>query len=358
MDKIYSDLDNPAGLGSIKKLYDEMRKRNSKITKEDVKKFLKKQHSYTLTKVTKNKFPRRKFLFPFPGHTLVADVAYVKYYPTNKPYLLVLLDGYSRYAFVFELASLKSTDVRDALKRFFDDTTHSWKRLLSDDGVEFKNKLVMNLLKTHGVIRYSTLQREIKASIAERFIKTLKDKISRFVIHFNTEEFSKKLQKIVNTYNLTPHRSLMFKSPTDVFLLTDWHDIKTFSVLLYKKHLVKGRSVSKALSTGTVVRIKNWRGSFTRTYHLQNSRELFRVDSVNFHHVPITYNLKDLEGKKILGIFYKEELTEVDDSGLYEIKVLKTRKRKGKVEYLVKYVHFPDSKAEWIQSKMIERIRR
>ena len=174
MDKIYSDLDNPAGLGSIKKLYDEMRKRNSKITKEDVKKFLKKQHSYTLTKVTKNKFPRRKFLFPFPGHTLVADVAYVKYYPTNKPYLLVLLDGYSRYAFVFELASLKSTDVRDALKRFFDDTTHSWKRLLSDDGVEFKNKLVMNLLKTHGVIRYSTLQREIKASIAERFIKTLK----------------------------------------------------------------------------------------------------------------------------------------------------------------------------------------
>ena len=307
MEKIYSDINNPAGLGSIQKVFNEIKKVDAKITRDDVKKFLNSKPAYTLNKATKNKFPRRKFMFPFPGHTIVADVAYIKYYAKhNKPYLLVLLDGYSRYATVFQLASLKSNIVRDAFKYFFENSVYAFKKLLTDDGVEFKNKSLRNLLDDVGVISYSTLQRDIKASIAERFIKTLKDKITRFVVHFNDESFSEKLQNIVKTYNLTPHRSLMYKSPTDVFLMTDWNAIKKFSMLLYKKYNSQIKSVSKPLSLGTVVRIKNWRGTFARTYHLRNSRELFRIDKVNKSHVPITYNLKDLEGKDISGIFIKK----------------------------------------------------
>ena len=358
MEEIYSNLNNPAGIGSIDKLYKETKKIDPKITRSEVKKFLRGKPSYTLNKVTKNRFQRRQFIFPKPGHTIISDVAYVKYYQKyNKPFLLVMIDGYSRYASVFPLSSLKSREVTSSLNFFFENSIYKFSKLLSDSGQEFTNRSVQKLLREKfGIEQYSTFQRDIKASIVERFIKTLKDKITRFVVEFNSENFSDRLQDIVRTYNFTPHRSLMYKKPIDVFLMTDWNLIKNFSITLFKKRFKKIKSVGQPLSPGTVVRIKNSSGVFKRTYHLRNSYELFRIHSVNESHVPVTYNIQDLDGENISGIFYTDELIPVEDSGMYDIQVLKERRRKGRVEYLIRYVHFPNSKEEWVKKSMLEKL--
>ena len=61
MEKIYSDLKNPAGLSSIEKLYREVKKNDHEVTKNYVVKILNFKESYTLRKGTRNRFPRRNF---------------------------------------------------------------------------------------------------------------------------------------------------------------------------------------------------------------------------------------------------------------------------------------------------------
>ena len=120
MESVYSDLKHPAGLASVQKLCRELKKDDDTVTKKDVEKYLASKESYTLHRHGRNKFSRRKFMFKQPGHTLMADVAYMKMYEKeNVPYLFILMDGYSRYLSVFPVKSLKASEVVKILDSFF-----------------------------------------------------------------------------------------------------------------------------------------------------------------------------------------------------------------------------------------------
>ena len=95
MEKIYSNINRPAGLASVQKLYKAIKKTNKKIKLSDVKRFLSSQESYTLHRTTRKRFPRRKFIFKQPGETLISDIAYfAPCREVNKQYFLFLIDGY------------------------------------------------------------------------------------------------------------------------------------------------------------------------------------------------------------------------------------------------------------------------
>ena len=126
--------------------------------------------------------------------------------------------------------------------------------------------------------------------------------------------------------------------------------------MLYKRHSKITWTVGKQISSGQVVRIQSSRHTFYRALHLQNTYELFKGNNIEKDHIPITYNLIELDGEPIKGIFYREELTPVEDKGLYAIEILKKRKRKGKREYLIRYVHFPASPEKWVSENMLEKL--
>jgi len=358
MNRVYNDLESIGGISSIKKLYDEVKKINGEVNIDDVKNFLKTKPAYTQNKIQPNRFFRRKFMFPFPGHTICADVAYLNpYVENNCPYILVLMDGYSRYVTCFPLKSLKSSEIVPILDEFFEKSIYRYSKIFTDCGVEFLNNSVKKIYKKHNVKWYTTYSKQIKVSIVERFIKTLKRKFTHYVVNFNDENFLKDLNVMVKTYNLTPHRSLLWKTPMDVFLTDDWEKIKAFSQSIYKSHYQKMRIVRDQLSIGEVVRIKNVKHTFKRAYHLENSIELFKVDKVNLEHVPITYNLKDLDGEPIIGIFYRQELVKAEDPGIYRIEIIRQRMRNKKSEFLVKYVDFPSSAPQWVDGKSLKKIK-
>lgn len=144
-----------------------------------------------------------------------------------------------------------------------------------------------------------------------------------------------------------------YKTPTDIHLLTEWSDIVLAHKQMYKyKKKSNSKSLAATLLEDTHVRVvaaETTQSRFAKESNVLNTREIFKIGKIKKTN-PITYILHDLENKKIEGSFYREELIPVVDSGRYRIEVLKTRKRKGKIEYFVKYIDYPASKPEWVKS--------
>ena len=79
--------------------------------------------------------------------------------------------------------------------------------LRTDNGTEFKNRWVKQLLKKEGIHAYTT-KNETKANFAERVICTIKGMMYRYFLHQQTYQYTDILQDLVYNYNHRPHGSL------------------------------------------------------------------------------------------------------------------------------------------------------
>ena len=94
---------------------------------------------------------------------------------------------------------------------------------------------------------------------------------------------------------------------------------------------------------GDRVRIAIQRQPFRKGYLGDWSEEIFEV-ALRLPTTPITYELRDLAGELIKGRFYEYEVQKVSksDAERFDIdRILKTRKRGGKIQYLVSWKGYP-----------------
>ena len=78
----------------------------------------------------------------------------------------------------------------------------------TDKGTEFMGKAFSDLLKKNSIQFFTTENKDIKASIVERFQRTLQECIHRLFTATHSERFVDELQNIVTSYNRTYHRSI------------------------------------------------------------------------------------------------------------------------------------------------------
>ena len=83
-----------------------------------------------------------------------------------------------------------------------------------DQGSEFYNNSFKRILKINSIEMYSTYN-EGKSAVAERFIRTLKNKIFKDMTAVSKNISFYMLTDIVNKYNNTVHRTIKMK-PIDV----------------------------------------------------------------------------------------------------------------------------------------------
>ena len=83
-----------------------------------------------------------------------------------------------------------------------------------DQGSEFYNNSFKRILKINSIEMYSTYN-EGKSAVAERFIRTLKNKIFKHMTAVSKNISFYMLNDIVNKYNNTVHRTIKMK-PIDV----------------------------------------------------------------------------------------------------------------------------------------------
>ena len=138
----------------------------------------------------------------------------------------------------------------------------------------------------------------IKAALAERLIRTIRLLISRYCTLKNTAAFIHDLDKITQTYNQRPHRSMSNFSPREVHCSENTFDafLKQYSNDNEKK------KKKKKFNIGDTVRINRTTNIFEKGNYLW-STELFKVSKI-LDTTPTTYRLGDTKDDEILGCLY------------------------------------------------------
>ena len=162
-----------------------------------------------------------------------------------------------------------------------------------DQGGEFQNNLFKRFLKINNIEMYSTYN-EGKSVVAERFIRTLKNKIFKHMTAVSKNVYFDVLDDIVNKYNNTVHRSIKMK-PIDV-TSDSYAEYNEDSNVTKPKFKVHNR-----------VRISKYKNIFAKGYTQNWSEEVFIVSKIQ-DTVQWTYVISDLNGEKISGSFYEKEL--------------------------------------------------
>ena len=135
---------------------------------------------------------------------------------------------------------------------------------------------------------YSTFN-EGKSVVAERFIRTLKNKLYKHMAATGKNVYYDVLDDRVNKYNNTKHSTIKMKPK----------DVKNDNSRIY---IDVHNEKSARYNVGDRVRISKFKNIFPNW-----SREIFIINKIN-DAVPYTYNLKDLNGEEIIGSFYDREL--------------------------------------------------
>ena len=141
---------------------------------------------------------------------------------------------------------------------------------------------------------YSTHNEE-KSVVAERFIRTLKGKIYKYMTSISKNVYIDKLDDIVDEYNNTYHTTIKMK-PIDVKDITY---INTSKEINNKDPIFK---------VGDRVRISKYKNIFAKGY-MPNT-------------IPWTYVINDLNDEEIIGTFYEKELQKTNQEELRIEKVI------------------------------------
>ena len=148
---------------------------------------------------------------------------------------------------------------------------------------------------------YST-NNEGKSVIAERFIRTLNNKIDKYMTSLSKNVYINRLDHIVKEYNNTYHKSIKMK-PVDV---------KDNTCIDFKKEV---NDKNPKFKVGDHVRISKYKNSFTKGYVPNWSEEIFIIKKIKST-VPWTYVINDLNGEEIIRTFYENEYQKTDQKEL------------------------------------------
>ena len=111
------------------------------------------------------------------------------------------------------------------------------------------------------------------------------------------------------------------------------------------------------IKAGALVRVSKVREKFDKGYLPNWSQELFVVDKAEPGAPPL-YSLKDLDGEKLDGRFYAEEIQQVakPEEDIYRIEaVLGSRRSAGMRQVLVRWRGFPTKFDSWLNAKDVIR---
>ena len=217
-------------------------------------------------------------------------------------------------------------------KKFLNESNCKPNKTWVDKGSEFCNTSMKPFLQNNYIEMYSR-HNEGKAFIAERFIRTLKNEIYKYMTSVSKNAYIDKFDDKVNKYNNTYHSTIKMKHV----------DVKSNTYIYSSKEI---NDKDTKFKINDIVRISKYKTIFAKGYFPNWYERVFVIKKVK-NTVPWTYAINDLNGKGIFGTFYKKELQKTNQK---EFRIEKVTNRKADKLY-VKWKGYKNLFNDWIDKK-------
>ncbi|KAK3908541.1 Putative uncharacterized transposon-derived protein [Frankliniella fusca] len=248
-------------------------------------------------------------------------------------YILCVICVFSKFAWRIPVKNKTSSEIIRGFASLFSTTQRRCTRLVADKGGEFNNRRFHNFLEQNDMEFFSTSNPDTKASVCERFQRTLKEKLYRVFTHRENYRYTDGLlDDIVHAYNNTYHRSIKM-TPHEAS--QPENTLKVYHALYppeRKKKCPKLREHLKRVTLGTW----NW------------SEEIFKIVSVIPHSLPC-YKIKHLDGDEVSGTFYEPELQKVRKPDSFKIAyIVRSIGKNSSRKHLVHWRGYPEKSRSWV----------
>ncbi|KAL3110576.1 hypothetical protein niasHT_012910 [Heterodera trifolii] len=163
----------------------------------------------TLMRPRRVHFPRAKTVaagFMTDVQVDLADFQALSRHNGGHRYLLVAIDVLSKRLFVVPLKNKRAEEMLEAFKELIEQMPMVPHRIFSDKGTEFKNKLVKEFFEEQEIAKHEPVHSSVKASVAERAIRNVKQRLYRYFAEKQTLNWVDIVQQIVDGINSAPSR--------------------------------------------------------------------------------------------------------------------------------------------------------
>lgn len=254
---------------------------------------------------------------------------------------------FSKYLFCRLLKNKKTSTVAAAMEDIFKESGRVPERIQSDKGSEFLGKEFKNLMKKHNIHHYWTFT-ALKASMAERIIRSIRNLIRRHQHERGTMRFVDHFQDLVRQYNEVFVHSKIKMTPSQVTKANEAEVLEKVYGAANKR-----RCVNPRYYVTQPVRLYLSRKTFQK--ESQNfTTEIFFISEVYNYVHPCMYGLINIDGEDIIGKVYSNEITSVRRPSLYLVEKI-LEKDSGKS--LVRFKGMDKDRDEWIPDEDIHTIR-
>jgi hypothetical protein len=293
LSKLFND--PKTGFVGAEKLLRRAKQYNPKITLAQVKEFLKDNSIHQVfQKPTKENTARR--IHGKIGH-YQADLTFLtRYKAQNSNYhiLLNVINVNTKYAYVVALKDKTQDTVLHALERIRQKSIidgRPLKVLQTDNGKEFTNNKIITWMNVNNIkSQYCEKEDKKCLGVGERFNRTIKLMIEKYLTSRNSNRWIDKLEDFVENYNSSYHSSI--KKIPERLEIFDEVDLIRESIA----H--NNRLDSKSIKRGDFVRLLNQRGAFEKEGQ-RFTCKIYLVEEVGLNSIRVQdkekqYNLSEI----------------------------------------------------------------
>ena len=345
--------DKPWSFGNSKNI----KKHNPNLKHEEIDNFLAKNEIYTRFKQHRKpaKYSpiyvyRKRELFQadvvfFTNEALVAENDGYKY-------MFTCIDCFTKMAWVYPMRTNKCATVMECFQDILRKCGKQPERLNSDRGSELICKSFKNFLAEQKIFHYLSYSSR-KCPIVERFNLTIQNLLYKIMATKRSWKWTEFIGQAMKIYLHRKH-STIGMPPIEAEKEHNSSLVRQNLFTFFQKN--RKRQMKPKYKLNETVRIWKARRTFQRGYDENFSREYFKIREIK-QNLPVPrYILEDSMGNPITGSFFQDELIKFEPDDLFEIEVIRTRKRGKKTEFLVHYLGYPSSMDQWLPEKELKNL--
>lgn len=210
--QFYYEAESPGNFGSLRRLKETLKKNEKKVSDHDIATFLQGQRAHNAFLVRPRNFPRRSVIHKAPYDIIscdLGDLFCLGKYNSGIKWVFLAICNFTKKLFLTGIQSKGTADMKKAFDLFMESVPSQYKvhKIWSDRGQEYVSCKTY-LLDKYGVEIYHTNTSRVKASLAERNLKTVLSRLYRWMDLEGNFKWTQYLARVQDSFNNSHHRSL------------------------------------------------------------------------------------------------------------------------------------------------------